>query len=135
MTRQTMRWILSGILGLALTVGITAPAAQGAEALMEIEKLEALAEKADTAKEHAEVAKQYRLRAESYVEKAKQHEAKVAELKDRPRSAMYYKWPAMVRTQMEKEKQLAMQARRAAAECMALADKHIQLAVEKQLAG
>ena len=130
----TMNWILSGVLGLALAAGMTAPVAQGAEALMEIDKLETLAKNAGTAKEHAEVAKQYRLRAENYIEKAKQHEAKMSELNERPRTAMHYKWPSMVRTQVEKEKQMAMQARRAAAECMALAEKHIQLAVEKQLA-
>jgi hypothetical protein len=132
MTTATMRWILSGILGLALMVSVAAPA-KGAEALMEIDKLEALAEKADSAKDHAEVAKHYRLRAEHFIEQAKRHESEVARLNKKLHGAMAHKWPAMTRGAVDREKQLAMQARRAASENMAIAEKHVQLAVEKQL--
>jgi hypothetical protein len=39
----------------------------------------------------------------------------------------------LTRGTVDREKQLAMQSRRAASESLALAERHVQLAVEKQL--
>jgi hypothetical protein len=44
---------------------------------------------------------------------------------------MANKWPAMVSRPWEKERQLAMEARRAAAECLEASNRHLQLSVEK----
>jgi hypothetical protein len=127
-----MRWILSGTLGFALMVSVAAPV-KGAEASIEVSKLEALADSADSAKEHAEVAKHYRLRADRFVEQAERHEAEVSRLNKKLHGAMAHKWPSLTRGTVDREKQLAMQSRRAASESLALAERHVQLAVEKQL--
>jgi hypothetical protein len=108
------------------------PAAMsGSEPVKESAALEALAKKADTPKEHANVAKQYRLRAEALEAKAAEHEANAKKMRNNT-NAMSHKWPAMVNNGWQRESQLAVQARRAAQECYAIAAKHVSLAVESQ---
>lgn len=93
--------------------------------------LEAMAKAADSPKEHAQVAKQYRLRAEALEAKAVKHEENANQMRKNT-NAMAHKWPAMVNNGWQKESQLAVQARRAAQECNAIAAKHVGLAVEGQ---
>jgi competence protein ComGC len=76
----------------------------------------------------------YRLRAEAFEAKAEKHEEEARKLAARPRNPLEVKWPAMARKSWQRESQLAVQARRAAKECYDLADRHIRLAVEAELA-
>ena len=87
---------------------------------------------ANTPKEHAQVAKTYRLRAEAQEAKAAEHEANAKKMRNST-NAMAHKWPAMVNNGWQRESQLAVQARRAAQESRAIADRHLSLAVETQL--
>jgi hypothetical protein len=103
----------------------------GSEPVKESAALELKAKQADTPKEHAEVAKQYRLRAESLEAKAAKHEEAARKLRNNT-NVMAHKWPAMVNNGWQRESQLAVQARRGAQECYALAAKHVGLAVEGQ---
>jgi hypothetical protein len=103
----------------------------GATPTVERSKLEKMAEAADTPKQHVEVAKQYRLQAEEFERKAAKHDAEARKLQTAPGNPMAQKWPAMVSRTPRKERQLAMEARRAAAECLEAAERHIQLSVEK----
>ena len=80
--------------------------------------------------EHAKLAKEYRLRAESFEAQAKKHEAEARKLHARPRSPIAHKWPAMSPEPWVKERQLAMEARRAAKESMEIADNHMRASVE-----
>lgn len=93
-------------------------------------KLEQMAEAAQCAAEHGEVAKQYRLRAETLDAKANEHERKAAELEKKPKGPMHSKWPAMASKPWVKERDLALQTRRAAKEAQQLADRHVRLGVE-----
>jgi hypothetical protein len=99
--------------------------------MVEREKLEKMAEAASTPKEHVAVAKQYRLQAEGFEQKAAKHVAKAQKAQSGQGNPMAYKWPAMVNASSAKERQLAMEARRAAAECRAAAEHHMRLSVEK----
>ena len=112
------------------TVLAVAPAI-GATPMVERGKLEKMAESAKTPKEHVTVAKQYRLQAEDFERKAAQYEAEASKLQASPGNPMAHKWPAMAPRPWEKKRQLAMEARRAAAECVQAADRHMQLSVEK----
>lgn len=103
----------------------------GATPMVERGKLEKMAESAKTPKEHVAVAKQYRLQAEEFERKAAGHEAEARKLRAAPGNPMAHKWPAMAPRPWEKQQQLAMEARRAAAECLQAADRHMQLSVEK----
>ncbi len=87
---------------------------------------------ANTPKEHAQVAKTYRLRAEAQEAKAAEHEANAKKMRN-SHNAMAHKWPAMVNNGWQRESQLAVQARRAAQESRAIAERHLSLAVESQL--
>jgi len=98
------------------------------------EALERRSKEADSPKEHAQLAKEYRLRAEELEAKAEKHLAKANELRKGPPNPMSAKWPAMANSAWKREEQLAMQARRAAEECRQQAARHIDLAVEAQLA-
>jgi hypothetical protein len=123
------RWIHStfmAALGVALLLGAGIAAA---EPVIEAEKLETMAKAAKTSTEHATVAKHYRLRAEAFEAKARQHETEARKLSG-PRIGIDAKWPAMARKTAQREKQLAMEARRAAQENYALADKHIRMVIE-----
>ncbi|MDX1982163.1 MAG: hypothetical protein SFV51_17960 [Bryobacteraceae bacterium] len=117
-------------LALSLTMGVS----MAAEPIAEAKKLEAMATAAKTPAEHASVSRQYRLRAESFEAKAAVHEAEAKKLSERPRHAMDYKWPAMTNSGRDRERRLAMEARRAAQECYAIAERHAQRAVEAQFA-
>jgi hypothetical protein len=93
-------------------------------------KLEQMAEAAQCAAEHGQVAKQYRLRAEQLEARAVEHEKKAAQLEAKPKGPMHAKWPAMARKPWVKERELAVQARRASKEAQQLAERHVQLSVE-----
>jgi hypothetical protein len=114
----------------ASTMLAAAPLA-AATTLVERNKLESMAETAKTPKDHVAVAKQYRLQADQFEKQAVKHEEKAKELESAPRSPMAYKWPAMAGQPWVKERQLAMEARRAARECLEAADRHIRFSVEK----
>jgi hypothetical protein len=122
----------AGVLGLA--VSFMLGSSMAAEPMPEARKLEAMAKAARTPEQHAAVAKQYRLRAEQFEAKAAAHEAEARKLSERPRHAMDYKWPAMTNSQRDQQRRLAMEARRAAGECRAVAERHVQFAVEAQFA-
>ncbi len=92
--------------------------------------LKDLAAAASTPAEHAKVAKQYRAHAGQLEEKAQKHEAEARRLEAMPRPAIEHKWPAMGRQPWIEERKLAMQARRAANEARAIAEKHVWLTVE-----
>jgi flagellar motor protein MotB len=129
------RWMpktLTMALAAALLMAFS-PALTAAEPVDEA-KLEAMARDAKSPADHAKVAKQYRLRAEAFEAKANKHEEEARKLQAQPRSPLEMKWPAMARKPWEREAQLAIEARRAAGEAYAAADKHIRLAVETQLA-
>lgn len=98
------------------------------------EVLERRSMEADSPKEHAQLAKEYRLRAEEFDAKADKHLAKANELRKGPANPMAAKWPAMANSGWKREEQLAMQARRAAEESRQQAARHIDLAIEAQLA-
>jgi hypothetical protein len=57
----------------------------------------------------------------------------VKRLQARPKSAMEHKWPAMANNQsLEKARQLAVEARRAALESNDLAEFHYRASIETQ---
>ncbi|MBY0373881.1 MAG: hypothetical protein K2Q23_07790 [Bryobacteraceae bacterium] len=70
------------------------------------------------------LAKQYREKAAAQLEKAKQHEAKADKLAPRAYSPMQHKWPGLANASANRERSLAMQARRAAEEANRLALEH-----------
>lgn len=115
---------------LAASVAATFTPAMAKDAKFETAKLEQMAESAQAPVEHVTVAKQYRLRAEEFEAKARKHEAEAQKMEARPRSALEHKWPAMSRQPWIKERQLAMEARRAAKESFEVADRHMRLSVE-----
>lgn len=94
-------------------------------------KLERMAESAKTPKEHVEVAKHYRAQAEHFTQKAESHEAEARRLQAAPRSPIEYKWPAMGRQPWIRERQLAMEAHRAAKESLEASDRHMRMSVEQ----
>jgi len=103
----------------------------GAEPMMDRTELESVAKAAKTSVDHAKVAKQYRLRAEEWNTKAERHEAEVKRLQARPRNAMDHKWPAMANNSpLNKERQLAVEARRASVELTERADYHYRASIE-----
>lgn len=106
------------------------PLASAEEPRVADARLEQMALAAQTPAEHVAVAKQYRQRAESFKAAAQRHETEARVLEARPRSPLEYKWPAMSRQPWVKERQLAIQARRAASECLAVAERHMRLGVE-----
>jgi hypothetical protein len=108
--------------------------ARATEPVLEAEALELMSKKAESPEDHAKAAKQFRLRAEALEAKAAKHEENAKKMAT-GHNPMAQKWPAMVRNGQGREQQLAIQARRAAQECRVQAAKHINLAVEKQLAG
>lgn len=67
---------------------------------------------------------EYKDRAAKLEAKAMKHEAEADRMEKASRSnPMLYKWPAMVKGPIERERRLAMEARRAAAESLELAAK------------
>jgi outer membrane lipopolysaccharide assembly protein LptE/RlpB len=130
MTSFTARCI-AGIAAIVTLTVVTPMNVHGQGQEKEPVALEAMAREADTPREHAQVAKQYRLRAEDFQAKAAKHEAAARTLRNN-RNPMSHKWPAMANGGRERESQLAVQARRAAQECFAIADRHVSLAVESE---
>lgn len=105
-----------------------APAAPAAEKNLEPKKLAQLAKDAQTSSEHSDVAKHYRDHAVSLEQRAAKLE-KEAEIQDAgPTAAMAQKWPAMIHNMRERKAQMAVQARRAAQEAYAIAERHENLA-------
>ncbi|MCC6538458.1 MAG: hypothetical protein IT162_12960 [Bryobacterales bacterium] len=87
---------------------------------------------AQTAKEHLEAATLHDERAAAFTAKAVRHEERAAELDQRKTyNPMRQKWPAMVEGPIERERHLAMQARRAAVESRQLAAKHRRAAADQ----
>lgn len=113
---------------------MSADHAKASGSLADAEALERRSKEADTPKEHAQLAKEYRLRAEELEAKADKHQSKANDMRKGPLNPMATKWPAMANNGWQREEQLAMQARRAAEECRQQASRHINLAVEGQLA-
>jgi hypothetical protein len=124
-TGRIQSWMMMAALG--LLVGVPA----GAQSVRSVEQTHAMAATADSPTEHATAARQYRLHAEALDAKAEEHETKVKAL-TRAAGASIYKWPGMASGQLKNEKAKAMEARRNAREMMALADRHLRLAVEAQ---
>lgn len=120
-------WMAAAVAAIALTV----PASAQNQNLASIERVHAQAAEANTAAKHAEVARQYRLHAEALESQAKQYEKEAASL-TRSAGAIVHKFPGMATGQLQKTKTKAVETRRAARETMALADRHIRLAVEAQ---
>ncbi len=96
-----------------------------------LEDAHAMAASANSGSAHAAVAKQYRLHAEAMDAKAAEHEKNVREY-TRAAGASIHKNPGGAPRALQNEKAKAMEARRAARETMALADRHLRLAVESQ---
>lgn len=128
MTTMTIAALGATAAILLTTLGATR--AMGAEPMAEPAKLHALAKSATTAADHVKVAKMFRLQAEALQAKAAAHEDKAKKLDAQPKSPLAHKWPAMAPSKGRQERELAMQAQRAARESLELASKHIQLAVE-----
>lgn len=97
---------------------------------VESAKLERMAEVAKTPKDHVAVAKHYRSQAEQFEQKALKHEAQARKMQNNPNNPMAYKWPAMAGQPWVKERQLAMEARRAAQESLEASERHMRLSVE-----
>ena len=96
------------------------------------QKLQTMARNATTPAAHAEVARGYADWAVSLDAKAVTHEANAERMaKDTRYNPMKHKWPAMAAAPVERERRLAMQARRAANEARELAQKHEALAGDK----
>lgn len=88
-----------------------------------------LAEEAKTPAEHAEVAKQYRAQADDLTATAEHHEAQVKKL-ERARFPVEVKQMRLGNSPVDRERRLAMEARRGAREAREKALHHTQLAVE-----
>lgn len=118
------RILMAGVTAAAL-LALEAPAlAQSEQA-----RMTALAREARTVSEHADMARRFRLQAEAFDARAVAHEAEAAPL-SRNAPSITNKWPAMVPQALTQAKQQAADARRAAEENRAIADRHLRLAVE-----
>jgi hypothetical protein len=94
-----------------------------------------MAKNATTPAAHSEVARGYRDWANTLEAKAVKHESNAERLAGDTRyNPMRHKWPAMAAAPAERERRLAMQARRAANEARALALKHEGLGEPKRTA-
>jgi hypothetical protein len=126
----TLTRIRTALSVLAVFAILTDVRVAAANSMVERSKLEKMAETAKSPKEHVAVAKQYRLQAEQFEQEAVKHETEAQKLASAPRSPMAYKWPAMVGQPWVKKRQLAIEARRAARECLEASDRHMRLGVE-----
>lgn len=118
------------ILGLAATVSIGAPNHGRAQSLPE--SLQARSSEAATAMEHAALARDFRQRAEQLEAELAAHEAQGRRLL-RSAGPMAHKWPSMV-PGLQRAQDRATAARRAVQESRVLAARHLQMAVEAQVA-
>lgn len=126
MTTRTVAasFALGASLLMASNVPLKSPALDG-------EELAALAKAAKTPAEHLTVAKHYQTRAERFEAEAKRHEDNANRLAKRDNHfPLAHKWPAMAQAPVDRERAKAMQARRAAKECVELAAKHNALSRE-----
>jgi hypothetical protein len=129
-TIQNIKLTLASLMAAVVLMGMPLPAV-AADLIVEDHELIAMAKSAATPAQHAAVAKQYRLRAEALEANASDHEAAARKAEGRPLPPIAHKWPAMYRnTGVEKEKQLAIQARKAAEEARSLAAYHLSRSVE-----
>ncbi|MEP7364339.1 MAG: hypothetical protein ABI972_13885 [Acidobacteriota bacterium] len=126
----TMTIAALGATAAILFTTLGAARAAGAEPMVGTSQLHKLAKGAVTAADHVKVARMFRLQAEALHAKAAAHEDAAKEWEALPKTAMTYKWPAMAPLKGRQERELALQAQRAARELLALASKHIELAVE-----
>jgi hypothetical protein len=126
-----MTRIQSTLCGLAAAAVLMAAPGRAADPSGDRNALQKMAEKAETPREHVAVAKQFRLQAQHFQQKADRHEAEARRLESRNRSPMSYKWPAMGGQPWLKERQRAMEARRAAEECLDASERHMRMSVEK----
>lgn len=78
----------------------------------------------DPRPDEARIAKQYREQAVRQKEKAEYHEARAEKLMPRGYAPMAHKWPGLANAAANRERSLAIQARRAAAEASRLALEH-----------
>ena len=113
--------------GIALLLSLPA----WAQTTASLEAIHARALSANNTAQHATVAKEYRLQGDAFAKKAATHEQEADRL-TRASGAMVHKWPAMASRQLQREKALAVEARRAEREARELADRHLRLAVEAQ---
>jgi hypothetical protein len=120
-----------GAMILGALLMFAAPALYGAEPVLEAKQIEQLAKKADSSEEHAVVAKHYRARAENLEAEADKLEREVRQRRSAT-NPMAAKWPAMTNSGIPKKERLAMQARRAARECLQLAVYHQRLAGDER---
>jgi hypothetical protein len=95
----------------------------------DVARLERLAVEANTPSRHADVARQFRLRAEELNAKAVRHEAEVKRLRA-ARMPHEHKIPEAVQQPLAREREQALQARRAAREAAQMAQRHTNLSVE-----
>jgi hypothetical protein len=129
---RTMKSLSLAAAAGALAIVFSVPAA--AVEPTDAKKLEMIARDAKTPAQHANVARQYRLRAEALEAKAEQHEAEARKLMTSPRIGVEGKNPSMARNTWQRERSLAEQARRQSREAYKIADRHLFLTVEGQLA-
>lgn len=106
--------------------------AAGVTLAFDAERLQKQARAASTPSAHAEVARGYQQWADTLDAKAAKHEANVQRMAgDNGYNPIRHKWPAMAAAPAERERRLALQARRAANEARALALKHESLAAAR----
>ena len=82
------------------------------------------ASKAIDPQREALLAQQYREKAAAQIEKAKKHEAKAEQLTPKGYAPMQHKWPGLANASANRERSLAVQARRAAEEANRRALEH-----------
>src|SRR5262245_37099292 len=109
---------------LVLTAAVVLPVT-AAEPVVESSKLSALARDATQPAEHVRVANQDRLREELFEAQAAEYEQS-AKRRHQAAGPMIHKWPAMSPPALQKDKQKAMEARRAAQENRELAERHLR---------
>ena len=114
-----------------LTMAALMTGAAYGQTTAKMERTHSLASSARTSVQHATVSKQYRQHAESFAAQAAEHEKNVRDL-TRASGAAPIKWPGLASGQLQKEKEKALEARRAERETKELADRHLRLAVEAQ---
>jgi hypothetical protein len=114
---------------MALLAGAAGANAGQTSAAVVPSQLARLAEVAKTPSDHIAVSKQYRSQAEEFARQAVKHEAAARKAEATP-APLENKWPALGRKAGSKERQLAMEARRAARESIDAADRHFRLSVE-----
>ena len=126
------------VAGLTLTVRADAQPAVSAEASPEaggphddaaMASLATRARASRTPAEHAIIARDYRLRAEALDAQAAAHETRLDAMAVN-RSPMAFKWPALAAPGLNRARQEAAAARRAAGESRVLAERRLRLSVE-----